>query len=148
MVVRLALRRSREEARARQRSDSFRRESIASAQMAHGSNTRCVVAALPETVMSVWRSNEAADAQPLCWRRASGAPWVSSDKNMARRAGGGSNTRGCGCQRGGVGFSGAPYGASVRAPQPCHGVRRWPVSGWIYHRFYVHRCPTGYGLQS
>ena len=59
MVIRMTLRRFREEARARQRSDSFRRESIASTQM------RCVVATLPEAVRSVWHLNAVADAQPL-----------------------------------------------------------------------------------
>ena len=52
MAVRLALHRSRDEARARQRVDSFRWESIASAQMAHGSGARGVVAASPEAVRS------------------------------------------------------------------------------------------------
>ncbi|XP_044405602.1 uncharacterized protein [Triticum aestivum] len=41
MVVRLALRRSREDARARQRLDFFRRVSIASAQMTHRSGAWC-----------------------------------------------------------------------------------------------------------
>ena len=87
MAVRLVLRRAREEARARQRSDSFRRESIASAQMAHGSGARPAVAASPEAVRSVWRPGVVADAQPLRWRAEHrDAPWALPDKAMARRA--------------------------------------------------------------
>uniref|UniRef100_M8CGH2 Omega-6 fatty acid desaturase, endoplasmic reticulum isozyme 2 n=1 Tax=Aegilops tauschii TaxID=37682 RepID=M8CGH2_AEGTA len=50
MAVRLALHRAQEEARARMHSDSIRRESIASAQMAHGSGARSAIAASPEAV--------------------------------------------------------------------------------------------------
>ena len=61
MVVRHALRRSREEAHARQHSDSFHWKYIASAQMAHGS---CVLAVPslphrrrcgPSSVQTRWR---------------------------------------------------------------------------------------------
>jgi hypothetical protein len=87
MAVRLALRRSREEARVMQRSNSFRQKSITPAQMVHGSGARCAIAASPEAVRSVWRSNAVADAQPLRWRtEAMDAPWASSDDNMTRRA--------------------------------------------------------------
>ena len=89
MDIRLALRRAWEEARTRLRSDYIRRESIASAQMMHGSGARPTVAASLEAVRSVCRPNAA--------------------------------------------FSGAPYGASVRATQPHHGGRRWLVPLRIRH---------------
>ena len=76
MAARLAIHRYREEARARQRSDSFRRKPIASIQMAHGSSARCAIAASPEAVQSVWHPNAVADTQPLRWRtEAMEAPW-------------------------------------------------------------------------
>ena len=87
MTIRLAPRHAREDARARHCSDSIHRESIASAQMVHGSSARPAVAASPEAVRSVWRPNAVADAQPLRWcAEAMDAPWSSSDANMARRA--------------------------------------------------------------
>ncbi|KAE8806568.1 ATP-dependent DNA helicase Q4 [Hordeum vulgare] len=81
MVVRLALHRSREAASLRQRGDSQRRESIASAKPVPGSG----IAASPEAVRSVWRSNAVVDAQALHWR-AEYAPWASSNANMTRHA--------------------------------------------------------------
>ncbi|KAE8804652.1 Alpha-glucosidase yihQ [Hordeum vulgare] len=81
MVVHLALRRSREAAARRQRSDSLRRESIASAQPVLGYG----VAASPEAMQSVWRSNIVAEAQPLRWRVEHEA-WPSTKDVMARPA--------------------------------------------------------------
>ena len=90
MAVRLALRRSQEDAARWQRSDSFRMECIAFAHMAHGSGARCAAAASPEAVWSVWRSNAPADAQPLRWcAKEDVNAWASSDENMAASAGGG-----------------------------------------------------------
>ncbi|XBI70774.1 hypothetical protein VPH35_065177 [Triticum aestivum] len=87
MAVRLALRRFLEEAHAWQRSDFFRQEFIASAQMTHGSGTRAAVAASPEAMRSVRRSNAVVDMKPLRWRaEAMDALWASSDANMACRA--------------------------------------------------------------
>ncbi|XP_040244408.1 uncharacterized protein [Aegilops tauschii subsp. strangulata] len=56
MVVRVALRRSREEYD-RQRADSIQPESIASAEVAHGSGASRVTIASPEAVQSIWRPN-------------------------------------------------------------------------------------------
>lgn len=85
MVFRIALRRVREQ-NARQRSDSIRRESIASAQMVRGSGGRQIVAASPEAVRSVWRPNAVADAQPLRWHADDEAIRDPSAEGMARRA--------------------------------------------------------------
>ena len=68
-------------------SDSIRRESIASAQIAHGSGARPAIAASSEIVRSIWRPNVVADAQPIRWHaEQEGNTWMSSDANMAWRA--------------------------------------------------------------
>ncbi|KAE8812773.1 ATP-dependent DNA helicase Q4 [Hordeum vulgare] len=81
MATRLVLRRSREVAARRQRSDSQRRKSIAFVQPVVGSG----VAASQEAVRSIWRLNIVAEAQPLCWHIEHEA-WPTSDDVMARRA--------------------------------------------------------------
>ena len=146
MVVRLVLRRAREEARGRLRSDSIRRESIASAQMGHGSGARPAIAASPDPcgpsgVPTRWRTRNPSSGDS---RRGHG---TACPPYKASGAGGGGSPRGGGRRRGGVAFSGAPYGASVRASQPHHGGRRRLVPGRIHHRSDIHRHRSGYGLR-
>ncbi|XP_048575114.1 uncharacterized protein LOC125556419 [Triticum urartu] len=64
MAVRVGLRRSREEY-AGQRADSIQLESIAFAEVAHGSGARRVAVASPEAVQSIWRPNTVPKATPI-----------------------------------------------------------------------------------
>ncbi|KAE8771259.1 methyltransferase pmt17 [Hordeum vulgare] len=77
MVVRLALRSSREAAALLQHSDSQHRDPLRQ----HSWVPRSGVVATLEAVRFVWSPNIVADVQPLCWC-AEDAPWASSDANM------------------------------------------------------------------